>query len=302
MLASLGLVVVGCEPQQYAKRPEAEAPPEEEDGGMPEGSVQPPGRRVARVEFEPDWRSLTFGAYLLPKQDFADESGGVDVIFHFHGYQDTAKQWRATGINALVVGCTLGVGDKAYSEAFGSPDRFGKMVDELLGSVRSAKSLRALHPRRLGLVSFGPGYGAIGRILAQQRWFELVDTVILLDGLHADYTHEHTPDISALHSFLRFAGEAAGRKKLMVMTHSGIRRSDGAPSSETIAAILEILIVRKVEKIHKNQRGMLQQYEANEGDLHVRGYAGTAPKDHTDQLMSIGEILDDYVVPRWSKV
>jgi hypothetical protein len=189
-----------------------------------------------------------------------------------------------------------------YSDAFAKTDRFGNMVDEVLSSARAAKGLRALSPRRLGLVSFSAGYGATSRIIAQQRWFELVDAVVILDGLHTEYTREHKPDRKALQPFIRFAGEAVSTKKLMVMTHSAINPVEYAASSETIASILEILAISKVETNLKNDRGMQQLYEANVGHLHVRGYGGTEPPDHIDQLMAVDEILDDFVVPRWAKI
>jgi hypothetical protein len=301
MLASAGFFALGCEPLNEAKSPEPEAP-QTKERKKPELSLEPDApQRVGFVEFEPGWRPTSFGAYLLPKQDFADDTGSVDLIFHFHGYREAEKQWRAAGINAIVVGCAFGTGNKVYSEAFAKKDRFGTMVDEVFGSVRSAKSLPAIHPRRLGLVSFSAGYGATGRIIADQRWFDLVDAVVILDGLHTEYTREHKPDLKALQPFIRFAGEAAAKKKLMVMTHSALYPFEYAASSETVASILEILAIPKVETNRKNDRGMQQQYEANAGDLHVRGYAGTTFQDHIDQLMGVDEILDDFVVPRWAK-
>jgi hypothetical protein len=305
---------LGCEAlPTEAKAPEGETPArddrreslrEKRHSVGAAGSLEPDApHRVGWVEFEPEWKSTSFGAYLLPKQDFADETGAVDVIFQFHDYRQAEKQWRAVGINAIVVGCAFGVGNKIYSDAFVKPERFGNMLDEVLGAVRAAKNLPSLHPRRIGLVSFSAGYGATGRILAQQHYFDMVDAVVVVDGLHTDYTHEHKPDIKALQPFIRFAGEAAAKKKLMVMTHSSIYPGDYASSSESIAAILEILAISRVDANanQKNDRGMHQLYEANAGDLYVRGYAGKDPQDHTDQLQAIDELLDDFVVPRWAK-
>ena len=187
--------------------------------------------RVGWIEFDPDWRGTSFGAYLAPKEDFADSTGGVDVIFHFHGGMLAEKEWRMTGVNAVVVSAAFGIGSNVYAAAFTDPARFGKMIDEVLASLRDAKRTGKLHARHVALVSWSAGYGSIGNILRVPKYFKMIDSVFLLDSLHAGFTPDHGVDLKALEPFVRLAKDAIAQKKLFVMTHSAILPPDYASTT-----------------------------------------------------------------------
>ncbi len=138
----------------------------------------------------------------------------------------------------------------------------------------------------------------------------MVDAVILLDSLHAQYTgpvthtaaqgEEHV-DLKMIGPFVRFAKDAARGRKAMIMTHSSIIPPDYASSAEATGALLSALGVSKTEDHATNTRGMQQLYRADAGDLHVRGFRGRDPRDHFAHLYLIGEVLQSWVVPRWKR-
>ena len=41
--------------------------------------------------------------------------------------------------------------------------------------------------RRLALASWSAGFAAVGKILAVERYYAMVDTVVLNDSLHSQY-------------------------------------------------------------------------------------------------------------------
>jgi hypothetical protein len=45
---------------------------------------------------------------------------------------------------------------------------------------------------------------------------------------------------------------------------------------------------------------MRLSYRADAGNLHVRGYRGVGPRDHFDHLHLVGEVLRNWLVPRWN--
>ena len=293
------VLVCACAPP-----PEPVAPPAPVKVKPPPAQMLQPDEgehRVGWIQFDPQWHGASFGAYLSPTEDFADASGGVDVIFHFHGGQLAEKQWRATGINAVVVSAAFGIGSNAYSAAFTEPARFGNMIDEVLRTLRETKASGPLHARRVALVSWSAGYGSVGKILSVPKYFELVDSVVLLDSLHASFTKDYKVDVKMLDPFVRFANEAAFKRKLMVMVHSAILPPDYASSTSATSALLDAVGVKKVELPPKPEHGMLQLYRADKGDLHARGFEGGAVKDHMDHLYSVGELVEEFVVPRWAK-
>ena len=91
------------------------------------------------------------------------------------------------------------------------------------------------------------------------RYYAMVDSVVLNDSLHAGYTAgpkgvEKRPsqgvervDLKMLRGFVRFARDAAAGTKTMVMTHSAIVPPDYASSTEATRALLGAVDVPTVE-------------------------------------------------------
>jgi hypothetical protein len=47
---------------------------------------------------------------------------------------------------------------------------------------------------------------------------------------------------------------------------------------------------------------MLEWYHADSGGLHVRGFRGSGPRDHMDQVHLLGDVMRTFVAPRWTRM
>jgi hypothetical protein len=251
-------------------------------------------------------RAITYGAwdgfgprgcsFMAPKSDFVRADGSVDVVFHFHAGQMSDRDLRASGLNAVFVSCGWGVGTAPYSNAFEDPNRFESMTKTVLKRV-GAKSVH-----KMALVSWSAGFASISKILRVPKYYAMVDTVVLLDSLHSAYTSTGEVDAKMLAPFSRFATDAAHAERAMVITHSSIVPPGYASSTEATLAVLSAIDVPSDDRGSKDLGGasMLLSYRADAGNLHVRGYRGQGPRDHFDHLHLVGEVLRNWVVPRWN--
>ncbi len=292
------------------------------DPRVPEPKV-PTSLADAPVAFD-HWRGLSFGAYLAPVTDFVAEDGGFDVVVHFHGGEMAEKELKASGVNAVFVACGFGIGSNAYSSALASPLRFQAMLDELVKTLALRSGKANLRIRNLALASWSAGFTAVGKVLGVDRYYGMVDTVILNDSLHSQYLPAGATensnvklsgasdleavsrvDLRMIRSFVRFARDASLGTKAMTMTHSAIAPHDYASSTEATQALLTAIEVpltrrkREEEAPSANWRGLTLTNSADSGNLHVRGFRGRGPRDHVDQLYLIGESLKSALVPRW---
>ncbi|CAN5925104.1 hypothetical protein BH11MYX4_BH11MYX4_61130 [soil metagenome] len=255
------------------------------------------------------WKGLSFGSYLAPAADFVTSDGGIDVVFHFHAGQMAERQMKESGLNAVFVSCGFGIGSGPYATAFASPERFGRMLDELVKNVESSTGKRGLHVRHLALASWSAGFAAVGKILGVDRYYAMVDSVVLNDSLHSQYLDPNPKaaapravDLKMIRSFIRFAKDASeGKKAAMVITHSAIVPPDYASSTEATQALLTAIEVVATAVDEPASRKMTLTKRADIGNLHVRGFKGGGPKDHFEHLHLLGEALQAWVVPRWKR-
>jgi hypothetical protein len=281
-------------------------------------AIAPAVREVSDVEFGA-WRGTSFGSYLAPKSLVVSDDGGIDFIFHFHAAQMADKEWRGSHANAVIVSATFGIGSGAYENAFTNPAKFGQMMSEVIRSLKANKVIESapgidFHPRRVSLVAWSAGYGAVAKILAVPRWFDMIDTVVLLDGLHCGYltpVDANVPramspenvDVKMIDPFIRFAAQAALGNKEMVMTHSSIMPPDYASTTETMDALLATINVsRETIAAEPSPHDMLLIERADKGDLHMRGFAGESAKDHIHHLHLVEDAMRDFVIPRWLRI
>lgn len=261
------------------------------------------------VEYEDHWHGLTAGcSYLAPKS--VGESGDVDVVFHFHAGMMSEKELRASGLGAVFVACGFGLGTGPYADTFADPNRFGQMTASLVKSLEKQTGRPGLRIRKLGLVGWSAGFAAVGKILGVQRYYDMVDSVVLLDGFHSRYKDPNpkTPqqgkdrvELAPLRGFIAFAKDAVAGKKTMVLTHSSIITPDYPTAAEATGALLDAIGVPTQATDAKNASGMTLYYTADSGNLHVRGFRGGGPRDHFAHLHLVGEVLKSWVVPEWKR-
>jgi len=273
------------------------------------------------------WVATSFGAYMAPTAGFVGPDDGVDLVFHFHGARVAEREWRSAGLAAVVVDAELGGTSTPFHDAFESPERFGKMQDEVILALRARTKNPALHVRRVALVSWSAGYAAVARILAEPRYLQKIDAVLLLDSLHAPYvdpippgasehgvTFRHlvltTPrqsrgravlvDRHALAPFIDFGRLAAQGDKLMVLTHSDILPPDYASTTETAFTLTVAIDARLEPREGRAERGMWRSDASDSRGYHMRGYWGATPEAHVEHLHLVGDVVREFLAPRWA--
>jgi hypothetical protein len=281
-----------------APEPAVHAAPGGDTAGAAAVEREVEARMNARLDIVGPWRPMVAGAsYLLP-DGVVGKDGGVDVIVHFHGAQVVDEEWRSSGVAAVIVSVTLpGYGVMPYREMFALPDTFGAIIDD---AVKRAGGKRV---RRLGLVSWSAGYGATQDVLQNAHYYDMVDTVVVFDGMHADYV-EGIPDENDVAIFERFARDAVANPETrqMIVTHSAVTPPGYASTTETATMLLAAAGVARVEERRTNPRGMLEWYHADSGGLHVRGFRGDGPHDHMDQVHLLRDVMRTFVAPRWTRM
>jgi hypothetical protein len=282
-------------PARPMMTPAPATPAASTDDGAASIERETASRLNARLDLSAPWRPMAFGASYLAPDDLVARDGGVDVIVHFHGAIVVDQEWRASQVDAVIVNVTLpGYGVAPYREMFAAPGRFGAIVDD------AVKRRGGTHLRRLGLVSWSAGYGAVQEVLSEPRYYAMVDTVVLFDGMHADYV-EGLPEDADVAIFERFARDAVAGDKQMVVTHSAVAPPGYASTTETATMLLASAGALRVEEKKTNARGMIEWYHADRGGLHVRGFRGDGPRDHMDQVHLLGEVMRTFVAPRWTR-
>ena len=221
-----------------------------------------------------------------------------DLIVHFHGAAWLAQQAMASAApRAVGVVVNLGAGSALYDRAFADPGTF----DSLLATVTRAVAATTGRPaaiRRVTVVGYSAGHGAIRAILRSPRHVATVDAVLLIDGLHTSYRPEGRVaadggalDTTTLHPIADFARAAMRGEKRMLLTHSEIFPGTFASTTETTDWVLNAVGVARRPVLRWGPRGMQQLSEAGAGHFAVRGFAGNAAPDHVDQLHAMPELL-----------
>jgi hypothetical protein len=319
LLASLALVLsavllVDCTSQKTVRPVTAAAlpaPPRKSETNEAEEEA----RLAAKgIPYDDEWRSLGFkgGKYLAPKE--LPDPDSFDVIFHFHAGKFAQKEYCAESNGAVLVSLNYGAGTEPYAKAFNDPKRFGAMVDEVLALMRARTGNPKLVIHRTSLFAWSAGYASIGRILTQ-GYYDRIDTVVLLDGLHTNYLNKipkrviklglpypHHVDVNGLGTFIRFAQDAAAGKKEFVFTHSSIVPPGYASTTETATELINIVKAQKVEEQVPAIRNLTRYYHADVGNFHIRGFTGTTKEAHIAHVHMVGDVLHDFVVPRWTNI
>ncbi len=228
----------------------------------------------------------------------AGAQDAVDLVVHFHGAAWLPLRAIAgLGGRALAAVVNIGTGSGVYHRAFADPAEF----DSLMASVGQAASDvigKEMRIRRVTLVGFSAGHGAIRAILREPRHFARVDAVLLLDGMHTSYVPEGTVlaaggalDTTNLVAFADFARAAMRGEKRFVVTHSEIFPGTFASTTETADWMLRALGLRRTPILRWGPRGMQQLSEVRAGRFELLGFAGNSAPDHVDHLHAMPELL-----------
>jgi hypothetical protein len=242
------------------------------------------------------------GNTVLIPADCLPWDGPYDVIIHFHGvYTALEPALAQSGLAAVMVITEDGIGARAYSQKY----QFEGSLSWLLHGVETFMQGRCPMPgRRIGRVTlsaWSAGYAAVQQILSWPENLDRVDAVLLEDGLHARLNDDGTIAERDMRPFVRFAREAIAENKLMAITHSAIVTDGYASTTETTDYLLETLGIERVsEPGTVNRYGMTLTSSADEGALHLRGYAGDDRAAHGAHQRALGITLLPILREWWS--
>ena len=235
-----------------------------------------------------------------------DAKGRYDVLIHFHGVPSRVEQaFSHSGVAAVLVVVNLGIGSGPYEDAMRQDGSLAQMLDEIDRVMQKhcpAKSGTGARAR-VALSAWSAGYGAAYRVLANKHDRELVDAILLADGLHAGFRDKFRQHMNEqqMAPFTHFAELAAKGDKLFAITHTAIVTPSYASTTETSKFLMDQLGA-ELEQV--NEVGPLPSMhlttKADMGGFHVRGFAGGDTNAHCDHLYAIGDTLFSQLATRWS--
>lgn len=263
-----------------------------------------------------DGRSPVGGGLLVVLPKFASDDGSFDLVIHFHGNTElVTESYETSQLDAVVAVLNLGTGSGRYEERFENP----AALAEVLARTTDSLAERGLpHPklRRLALVGWSAGYGAVVRILEHPDDADRVDAVLLLDGLHVSY-REGTHDVeeAKIAGVIRYAERAKRGEKLFLVNHSDIEPQGYLGVHETVDFLLgRIGVERKPAEgtttlphlvsmegvLPKDElKPLVLTSEAIGGGVVVHGYAGNDKATHIEHLVQMSQLALPVLQKRW---
>ena len=276
LFISLLLIISG---QAAPQQPQAPSPLVDQTRPHPRlTQTETAGRRVELKTLK--GARLFIGPRVNPKRR-------VPLLIHFHGAPWLLEQHVALHLpHAALITVQLGAGSNAYRRPFEQPELFRDLLREAGDELQLKRGWSSIT-----LSGFSVGYGAVREILRRPEYFALVNSALLLDGLHASYLPEGKPlakggaiDAAGLDSFVAFAKAAVAGRKNFVITHSEIFPGAYASTTECADYLLAQLKLKRRPRLRAGPLGMQQLSEVNAGGFHLRGYAGNTAPDHVDYL------------------
>jgi len=267
-------------PAAFGQQDQNPSPMVEHTRAHPRLSQQnPPGRR----------ERLSTGTLFIPAG--LERRKRLPLFVHFHGAAWVPELASAMDGRSAVISVEAGSGSGAYAKVF-DDDRalFGKML-------REASDKTGISFEPVTLTAWSAGHGAIREILQTPEYYQRVQKVLLIDGMHTGYAGgkpgpaESSLEPEHLEIFLKFAQDAVAGRKTMLITHSEIFPGTFASTTETADWLLAKLGLKRRAVVRWGPMQTQQLSEARAGGFRLIGYAGNSAPDHVDQLHSLPEYL-----------
>lgn len=277
-------------------KPAKKRPAKERRGGIHPCMTPDPGFGVYDR-----WSSApSVGHMIAPHKGGVTKSGGFDLVVHFHGHEPVRKEFVKTAKGPVLVGIDLGIGSGAYSKGFAAPHVFPGLLRSVEAAMAQKTGKKTARVRKLALSSWSAGYGAIEQIL-RQTGGKNIDSVVLLDSLHAGYADEQQKTLKAemLEPFIDFAKKAASKQRFMFMSYSSIIPPGYASTQETAHFIIKQLKGKPKKAKRQDVLGLdlFQRYD--KGNFRVRGYTGNDKPDHCAHLGLMADVMRVHLGQRW---
>jgi hypothetical protein len=243
------------------------------------------------------YQNIRIGRIAIPQQGGHTADFGYDVVVHFHGHSAVRKTLVQVARGVAYVGIDKGLGSGPYMREFKVPDTFPSLRHSIEGALRRHTGDERAHIRHLALSCWSAGYGAVNEIL--KRHGDLVDAVVLLDGLHAAWSRTHRRHDGsvksacdrAIYPTFDFARRALAGEKIFIFTHSNVD-PDRYPSTKLTADLLLYQLGVERQPVSEGATGRFRQLStADVAGLHVWGYEGTDTFAHCAHIPLMARAL-----------
>jgi hypothetical protein len=244
-------------------------------------SSSPPERVAEGERFD-----LPTGRLFVPDY-FEPHDNQIDLVVHLHGAAWAAEEnLYKSRKNAVLVSVHLGSFSSPYRLYFQDQKAFQRILDSTLLVLRKRGIVADPKIHFLCITSFSAGYGGVRELLKVPAYYDMIDAILLADGLHCSYTDSvaRTLDEDQMSGFLRYAKEAAEGRKIMVVTHSQIVPGSYASTTETADYLIKGTGSSGVAVSDTNECGMHYTSHCDVKQFHVHAFTGETGKDHMDHL------------------
>jgi len=245
-------------------------------------------------------RAPSVGQMIAPQRG-GISAGRFDLVVHFHGHDAVRKEWVQVMDGPVLVGIDLGIGSGPYEAMFRSAANFDKLIASVEAEMARRHGLKRARVRKLGLSAWSAGYGAVGEILRHRKFLYRVDSVVLLDGLHAGYDGDSL-NATQMEPFVTFAREASAGRKFMFASHSSIIPVGYASTTETVNYLIDKLGGRpsKARPRSGDPWGLELISRYDRGNFHARGFRGNDKMDHCAHIGLYRDVLKVHIRNRWN--
>jgi len=234
----------------------------------------PPGRR----------ETLDLGTLFVPAGPKS-----TTVLFFFHG--GTWLPELAGARNRMaVVAVQAGSGSATYARLFTDETRFPALL-------KQAETKAGIRFTRVVLGGWSAGCGAVRQILRSADAYARTNSVVLIDGIHADYVdgkpgpQESKLGPENLDIWVKLARDAVAGRKRVLITHSEIFPGTFASTTETTDYLVRELDLKRKAVLKWGPMGTQELSEIRAGKFQLMGFAGNSAPDHVDQLHSLPAYL-----------
>lgn len=231
---------------------------------------------------------LTVGTLFIPAK--LQKAKRLPLFVHFHGASWVAEVAAARNGRFAVISVQSGTGSSTYAKQFSDRDLFGAMLHEA-----TEKTGITFGP--ISLTAWSAGHGAVREILSVPEYYDRVQKVLLLDGLHTGYVNGKSGPLESelerdhLDIFLKFAKDAVAGRKTFVITHSEIFPGTFASTTETADWLISQLGLKRHAVLRWGPSKTQQLSEVRAGKFLLMGYAGNSAPDHVDEFQSLPDYL-----------
>ncbi len=270
--------------QPATTRPEQTGTPQNPSPMVEHTRVHP---RLQKQAPEGRREKVALGTLFLPAK--LKLKAATPLLVFFHG-GSWLPEVAAAQNRTAVISIQIGAGSSVYAKAFVDPKVFGNLL-------REAEAKAGVDFKPITLAGWSAGCGAIRQIMRTAVYYDLVETTIMIDGIHTSYLGgkpgplESQIDPGNLQIFIKLARDAMAGKKRVLITHSEIFPGTFASTTETADYILKELGLHRRPIVKWGPMHTQELSEVRAGRFVLIGFAGNSAPDHVDQLHSLPEYL-----------